>query len=218
MKHLMLCLVGLSVADGNQNNQHNIPKTLATIANRNSSEAEWGKAVNELDKPPEPAKFWIDIANDSAYPLQRRRLTVFKLFERHIPPGIKLSRLRELLSGTKWVQDSDVTAILGCTGVRALDVTGNTDKGRLYSIEILPRPHADNLFWIEIRVSKKVEPADLAKALRGDKVSPRVGEVTVLEYALCQGIKGTFNLSVLIRSTETFGGETIRRMIWKNGP
>jgi hypothetical protein len=217
MKHLILCFVALSMADGNQNDQRNVPKALATIANRNSSEAEWSNALNELDKPPEPPKFWIDIANDSKCPIDRRRQAIFKLFERHIPPRIKLSRLSELLGGAKWVQDSDVTADWG-PGVRPLDITGKSGKGRLYSIAILPRPHEDDSSWIEIRIAKKVEPRDLSKVLRGGKIPPQVGELTMEEYALCRTGKDSFDVSEFIRSAEPFGGETTRRLILKNGP
>src|SRR5438128_9264718 len=95
--------------DGKTSGLQNLPKALATLSNPSSKQAQWAKALRELDMPPESPEFWTNIANDPAYPSERRAEAIFKLFERHISPGIKLPALGELLGGAKWLRNADVT-------------------------------------------------------------------------------------------------------------
>src|SRR5262249_11642976 len=101
----------------------NLGKPLRTITDSKSSNDEWNKAIHKLDKPPEPPKIWTDIANDSKYPLERRREALFKLFERHVPPRTKLSALGELLAGAKWLENRDMTFEFAPSGLIPLNET-----------------------------------------------------------------------------------------------
>jgi hypothetical protein len=186
-----------------------LQNVLTSIRNQKSSDAEWNKAVEELNKPPEPAKLWTDLANDSRYPLERRRQAIFKLFERHIAPGINLAALGDQLAGAKWLERADVTSKLGPTGVIPLDRTG---KGAVYLVVVLQRPGSGTC-CIYVRTSRKVEDEELLTALHGEKLAAHLRKIAITEYALCRSSKDSLDLSVLIRSVQADGGETTKRFI-----
>ncbi len=223
MQHvLMLVMAALLLQaqkpDEKRNGLENFSKSLAIISNPNTNEAECAKALQQLDKPPEPAKVWTDIANDSKYPLERRRQCIFKLFERHISPRIKLSALGEILAGAKWLQDGDITIPHGPSGAIALDTSR---KGTIYYISLLPTRDGNNPTWgIYLRTSKRVDPEALARALRGEKISPELREIRVWEYALSSisESKDGWLTTEIIRSmegSESAKSESTKRLIFQ---
>src|SRR5262249_22025243 len=156
---------------------------------------------------PEPPKIWTDIANDSKYPLERRREALFKLFERHVPPRTKLSALGELLAGAKWLENRDMTFEFAPSGLIPLNETNEATFG----MEILPKREQRDVSWtIYLRTSIKVEPRDILKALRGEKISSAVAEVTVLEYSLCHKEPG--GQYILMRGVQGSEGESTKRL------
>jgi hypothetical protein len=201
--------------DGKTIGLQNLPKALATLSNPRSNQAQWAKALRELDMPPESPKFWTNIANDPAYSSERRAEAIFKLFERHIPPGIKLPALGELLGGAKWLRDADVTFGGGPTGAIPLDTSG---KGTVYLVSVHATPDSNDSDWgIYVRTSKRVDPQALARVLRKEKISPDLQETTVLEYALSTSKKskdGWINTDI-IRSKEGDHIESTRRLHYR---
>ena len=191
---------------------HNLSKWMDTIKNPNSMQADWDKAVDGLSKPPEPAKFWTDIANDPRYAVDRRRMAVLKLFERHIPPRTKLGSLGDLLAGAKWLEERDVDTYEGPSGLTGL---GSHDPA-VYSLVVLAKRDQKDFSWrIYLRTSKKIEPGDLSKALHGQKISPSLGEVKVLEYAFGGGrTKELMPQFILIRNAEGSAGESTKILKW----
>ncbi len=192
---------------------------LATLSNPSSNQAQWAKALRELDMPPESPKFWTNIANDPAYPSARRAEAIFKLFERHIPPGIKLPELGELLGGAKWLRNADVTFAKGPSGLIPLDTSG---KGTVYHVLVLGTPDGNHSARsIYVKLSKRVEPEALAHLLRKEKISSDLKEAKVFEYALCStiGLKDGWKSIWIIRTKvgdqEGDHSESMRRLYFR---
>jgi hypothetical protein len=175
--------------DGKTSSLQNLQKALATLSNPRINQAQWAKALNELDIPPESPRFWTNIANDPAYSTERRAEAIFKLFERHISPGIKLPELGELLGGAKWLRDADVRlGLRGPSGAIPLDKDGKGQE--IYLVIVLETADSNDSNWsIYIKTSKSVDLQALVRLLRNEKNSPDLQQTTLLEYALCTSTK-----------------------------
>ncbi len=185
------CLLIFQGGDTQRNELTDVAKWTAIVTNRNSKDDEWAEALRQLDRPPEPPSVWTKVANDSAYSVDRRRQALFKLFERHIAPRTTLKELGHVLAGAKWLNDGDVVPLLGCSGIVPLKAADAATS----DIRILPGQDRNDPSWhIYLRISKKLEAKELARALRGEELPPRAGEIKVLEYALCNASKSKDSL------------------------
>jgi hypothetical protein len=150
---------------------------LSVIAAKDVPEMELRNAIRELGPVTEPAQFWVNIANDSAYGMVHRRYCIFQLFKRHVPPGSKLSELYPRLNGPKWLRDEDV-AIFGTLGGK-IPVKW-TFEDTVFCLRVFPDLPGD-VWAIYLRISGKIDCDVFIKLLRGERVDPQFRNAKVLE-------------------------------------
>src|SRR5438105_15844207 len=56
----------------------------------------------------QPGSFWTAIANESAYPVECRRMCVFELFRRYAHSGMTLAQLAVEIRSPEWLKDADL--------------------------------------------------------------------------------------------------------------
>jgi hypothetical protein len=92
-------------------------KTLSTLRNPATSEAEFIRAVEELGSiPAEPASTWAKIVGDRRYSNRRRKLALFELIKRNVRTRITLLALARLIPRNRLFSVHDIDWVGATTG------------------------------------------------------------------------------------------------------
>jgi hypothetical protein len=137
---------------------------LSVIKDPEATEEQVHEAVASLPSEAEPPGYWMEIANDPTHRTVRRRLSVFQLFRRHVPPGLSLSELAHILEGADWLSDQDVEVVHVLAG--KIPVTWTPDD-TVVALDVLPDPDDRERWTVYLRISGKVSREDLVQVIRG---------------------------------------------------
>ncbi len=105
-----------------------LQKAFRDIKNPSSSEKERQRAIEALGEIVEPASFWANIANDSAYTPKHRGQCVQQLILRHVHVGMTLDQFSKLFNGASWLDSKKVYKFELLGGYIPVDGIPGTDS------------------------------------------------------------------------------------------
>jgi hypothetical protein len=143
---------------------------LTTIHSPETPEIEFLKAVSKLGYVDEPASFWSEIANDSRFKIECRRIAVLQLFSRHVRTPTPLAEIAKLLNHPGWIRNEDIKSITFIGGFVPLKKFADYPlrSGSLIRLSIIGSP--DYVYFL-IK-AKEFSEADFLKALEGKLNTP----------------------------------------------
>lgn len=165
------------------------------ISDPNKSEAELIDAIARLGPVTEPPGFWAGLANSDEHSAVQRRHYVFQLFHRHVAPGMRLSRLAELLDEPQWLNRADIEVIEDLGGTIPVRMTADDT---VFKLRVAPGRELPDVWAIYLRVAGKITGDQLYALLR-EKAGD---EATALAEILEIGFSPPASQSALMTQTQ----------------
>lgn len=133
------------------------------VSDPSRNEAELVDAIARLGQATEPSGFWAGLANSDEHGAIQRRHYVFQLFHRHVTPGMRLSRLAELLDAPRWLDRGDIEVIEDLGGTVPVRMTADDT---VFKLRIAPGRELPDTWAIYLRVAGKITGDELYALLR----------------------------------------------------
>jgi hypothetical protein len=150
-----------------------LQKAFRDIKNPNSSEKERQRAIEALGEVVEPASFWANIANDSAYTPKHRGQCVQQLILRHMHAGMTLHQFGKLFNGASWLDSKKVYNFELLGGY--IPVEGFPGSDSIFSA-ITPDP--EMAVYISI-LGNGVSQSDIVRVFKGEQIEAAIGTMQI---------------------------------------
>ncbi len=146
-----------------------LQKAFSEIKNPKTSAKELQRALEVLGEVVEPASFWANIANNSAYTPTHRGKCVQQLILRHVRAGMTLNQISKILNGASWLEVNKVHQFELLGGY--VPVEGIPGIDSIFSI-ITPTPEV--AVYISI-LGNGVSQSDIVHAFKGEQLEAAIG-------------------------------------------
>ena len=152
---------------------------LERISERTIYESDLRSEINKLESVTELPSFWLDIANDRAYPAVHRALAICQFFRRHVREPINIADFARLLASPSWINSSTVIAVNHLKG--EIPVEWNLGETVL-AIRLFPG-EVEGSPVLYLRLSQSLEAETFVQIMRTSQYDATAIGVNLLEAA-----------------------------------
>ncbi len=132
----------------------------------------------------ERPEFWVEIVNDPAFTVDRCREALVALFQRHFPPGTRLTRFHELPGTSGWYRQN---TLFNSSMASNLPFNNRGKCVYMYQPDLMRSSGAKrygNYGAVYFSLSKYVSEGDLVSILNGGRSD---GEIRIVDLGASPG-------------------------------